>query len=140
MSNNEPIQVKSVMTRGVQGIPLGTDLTHVVERLLENNITGLPVVAADGKVVGFVSEQDCLRTLLVSSYHCEGLPVVDDVMFSKPLTVKLADSVVDVAELMVKEKPKIYPVVDDFGILQGILTRGQVLAVLKDSRRHCDVG
>ena len=39
---------------------------------------------------------------------------------------------------MVTQKPKIYPVVDDKGILVGLLTREQVLRALKDSRRGCD--
>jgi CBS domain-containing protein len=90
------------------------------------------------KVVGFVSEQDCLRKLLISSYHCEGSLVVEEFMHSQPLTVHEDDSAVNVAELMVTQKPKIYPVVDDKGILVGLLTREQVLRALKDSRRGCD--
>jgi CBS domain-containing protein len=91
-------------------------------------------------VVGFVSEQDCLRSLLVSSYHGEGSPRVEDVMFREPLTVRLDDSVVDVAEMMVKQKPKIYPVVDQSGRLQGLLIRSQVLTCLIDNRRHQGAG
>ena len=110
----------------------------MVDALLQHKFTGLPVVDSQNKVVGFVSEQDCLRKLLISSYHCEGSLVVEDFMHDQPLTVKEDDSAVNVAELMVTEKPKIYPVVDAQGILTGLLTREQVLRALKDSRRGCD--
>ena len=58
-------------------------------------------------------------------------------MHDQPLTVSESDSVVDVAELMVTQKPKIYPVVDAQKRLVGLLTREQVLRALKDSRRAC---
>jgi CBS domain-containing protein len=89
--------------------------------------------------VGFVSEQDCLRKLLVSSYHCEGSLIVDEFMHAPPLTVAETDSVVNVAELMVTQKPKIYPVVDAQNRLVGMLSRHQVLKALKDTRRACEV-
>lgn len=135
MSNNNKL-VKDVMSRHPTAVALGTDLTEVVEILLRQRTTGLPVVDAEGKVVGFISEQDCLRSLLVSSYHHEGAVRVEDVMFNSPLTVKPDDSVVEAAELMVRQKPKIYPVIDNAGQLVGVLHRGQVLEVLKNSRRE----
>ncbi len=128
--------VRDIMARHPASIRVGTDLTEVVEVLLRQHMTGLPVVDEADRVVGFVSEQDCLRTLLVSSYHGEGSPRVEDVMFREPLTVKLEDAVVDVAEMMVKQKPKIYPVVDQGGRLKGLLIRSQVLTCLIENRRH----
>ncbi len=130
--------VRALMARHPAAVKTGTELTAVVDILLQHKFTGLPVVDDHNKVVGFVSEQDCLRKLLISSYHCEGSLVVEEFMHSQPLTVHEDDSAVNVAELMVTQKPKIYPVVDDKGILVGLLTREQVLRALKDSRRGCD--
>ena len=134
----QEMTVRALMAKHPMAIKTGTELTEVVDALLQHKFTGLPVVDSQNKVVGFVSEQDCLRKLLISSYHCEGALVVEDVMHDQPLTVKEDDSAVNVAELMVTEKPKIYPVVDAQGILTGLLTREQVLRALKDSRRGCD--
>ncbi|MFT6634380.1 CBS domain-containing protein [uncultured Alcanivorax sp.] len=134
----QEMTVRALMAKHPMAIKTGTELTEVVDALLQHKFTGLPVVDSQNKVVGFVSEQDCLRKLLISSYHCEGSLVVEDFMHDQPLTVKEDDSAVNVAELMVTEKPKIYPVVDAQGILTGLLTREQVLRALKDSRRGCD--
>ncbi|EDX89538.1 CBS domain-containing protein [Alcanivorax sp. HI0083] len=134
----QEMTVRALMAKHPMAIKTGTELTEVVDALLQHKFTGLPVVDSQNKVVGFVSEQDCLRKLLISSYHCEGALVVEDFMHDQPLTVKEDDSAVNVAELMVTEKPKIYPVVDAQGILTGLLTREQVLRALKDSRRGCD--
>ncbi|MEQ3724560.1 CBS domain-containing protein [Alcanivorax sp.] len=134
----QEMTVRALMAKHPMAIKIGTELTEVVDALLQHKFSGLPVVDSQNKVVGFVSEQDCLRKLLISSYHCEGALVVEDFMHDQPLTVKEDDSAVNVAELMVTEKPKIYPVVDAQGILTGLLTREQVLRALKDSRRGCD--
>ena len=134
----QEMTVRALRAKHPMAIKTGTELTEVVDALLQHKFTGLPVVDSQNKVVGFVSEQDCLRKLLISSYHCEGALVVEDFMHDQPLTVKEDDSAVNVAELMVTEKPKIYPVVDAQGILTGLLTREQVLRALKDSRRGCD--
>lgn len=138
--SQESQKVRDVMAQHPASIKLGTDITEVVDILLRLKTTGLPVVDAGKKVVGFISEQDCLRSLLVSSYHCEGSPVVEDIMHIEPYTLTAEDSLVDVANLMIMQKPKIYPVVDERGTLVGLLARGHVLHALKDSRQHCDAG
>ena len=126
--------VKDVMAKHPTAIAGGTPLPDVVDTLLRYKVSGLPVINEQEQVVGFVSEQDCLRSLLVSSYHAEGDPKVEDVMHTQPLTVGLDASVVDVAEQMVKQKPKVYPVVDERYRLVGLLLRSQVLTALKNNR------
>ena len=126
--------VRDVMAKHPPAIAEGTPLTDVVDTLLRHKLTGLPVIDSDEQVVGFVSEQDCLRSMLVSSYHAEGSPKVEDVMRRDPLTIGLDRSVVDIAEQMVKQKPKVYPVVDDRHRLVGLLVRSQVLTALKNNR------
>lgn len=126
--------VHEIMARHPPSIRLGTGLAEVVEILLGHHLTGLPVIDDGEHVVGFVSEQDCLRALLISSYHAEGAPKVQDVMHAGPLTVNADDAVVDIAELMLRQKPKIYPVLDGDRRLVGMLVRSQVLKAVKDHR------
>ncbi|PHQ25992.1 CBS domain-containing protein [Marinobacter guineae] len=123
------LKVSDVMWNHIEPIRYGTPLTKVVKTLLHNHVTGLPVVDEHRHVLGFISEQDCIHALLVSSYHCEGDPIVDDVMFRKPLTISPEMSVVDLAQNLGAGKPKVYPVVDH-GKLLGIVTRTAILAEL----------
>lgn len=123
------LKVSDVMWNHIEPIRCGTQLTKVVKTLLNNHVTGLPVVDENRQVLGFVSEQDCIHALLVSSYHCEGDPIVDDVMFRKPVTISPEMSVVDLAQNLGAGKPKVYPVVDH-GKLIGIVTRTAILAEL----------
>ena len=76
----QEMTVRALMAKHPMAIKTGTELTEVVDALLQHKFTGLPVVDSQNKVVGFVSEQDCLRRLLISSYHCEGSLVVEEFM------------------------------------------------------------
>lgn len=127
--------VKDLMVNHPLAIQQGTELTTVVSTLLQSRYSGLPVVDQERRVIGFVSEQDCLRRLLVTSYHSEGSERVEELMHDDPLTVLENQSVVNIAEMMIKQKPKIYPVLDEGGRLTGLLTRRMVLRALNDSRK-----
>lgn len=125
------IVVKDHMQNTRVAIRCNTPLTEVVDTLLANNTIGLPVVDEEMQVIGFVSEQDCIKKLLVSSYHSEGTPLVNEVMFNEPLTVAPDDSIIEMARQMIAHKPKIYPVVEE-GKLIGLITRADVLRALRE--------
>lgn len=123
------IRVADVMWNHIEPIRFGTPLTTVVKTLLSNHVSGLPVVDDHRRVVGFISEQDCIHALLVSQYHSEGDPIVEEVMFREPLTVSAEESLVDLAQKLGAGKPKVYPVVDHDRLI-GIVTRTAILAEL----------
>ncbi len=123
------LRVSNVMSNHIAPIRCGTPLTEVVKALLENHISGLPVVDANRHLLGFVSEQDCIHALLVSNYHCEGDPIVDDVMFREPLSISPNMAIVDLAQQLGSGKPKVYPVMEHEKLI-GIVTRTAVLAEL----------
>lgn len=128
--------VKEIMQAAPATIVSGQPLVDVVATLIQQKTTGLPVVDDDRRVIGFVSEQDCIQSLLESSYYCEGNPVVDSVMHREPLTVKPSDSVLDLAKSMGRDKPKVYPVVEG-GKLVGLVTRNDVLRALREEAIKC---
>lgn len=128
----ESLKVADVMWNHIEPIRCGTPLTKVVKTLLHNHVTGLPVVDDHRRVIGFISEQDCIHALLVSNYHREGDPTVDDVMFRKPICISAEMAVVDLAQNLGAGKPKVYPVVDHDRLI-GIVTRTAILAALAKS-------
>lgn len=108
-----------------------------VEKLLGSKYIGGPVLDDTGKVIGWLSEQDCLEKMIASSYYCEQVALVADAMVPEGLTVKPDMSVFDLAQLMLKAKPKIYPVVDQHNKFLGIITRKNVLAAMSKHLESC---
>ncbi|PKG40970.1 CBS domain-containing protein [Psychromonas sp. Urea-02u-13] len=108
-----------------------------VEILLASKQIGGPVIDTAGRVVGWLSEQDCLAKMIEASYYCELVALVEDVMSKKAVTVKKEMSIVDLAQLMLKTAPKIYPVVDDEDHYIGLISRKNVLGAMSKQIAKC---
>lgn len=128
--------VRDYMQTRTVSISCGTAVDEVVKTLLKYELRGLPVVDAGKNVVGFVSEQDCIRQLLSSSYHRDGITTVDEVMHHGAVCVSPNESIFNLAEKMSSgSNPKRYPVVEN-GKLVGIITRREVLQGLVDQSKR----
>ncbi|RXE95270.1 CBS domain-containing protein [Pseudoalteromonas sp. PS5] len=106
-----------------------------VEKLLQSGQSGGPVIDESRRVIGFLSEQDCLKKMLEATYQNESHSVVSDVMTKDPLCVNCEDSIVQIADMMSCNKPKIYPVVDEDKRLLGVISRANVLLAI-DKHLH----
>lgn len=78
--------------------------------LVENNITGLPVVNDDMTLAGIISEKDVLRLL----YDME----------DKPGNVE--DSLIDIAESLIRNDFRRVPILEE-GKLAGIISRKDII-------------
>jgi CBS domain-containing protein len=117
--NMRPVTFTSKMT-----------VAEAVERLLQTKQTGGPVIDTNKKVIGFLSEQDCLKQMIESSYYREQVAQVQDVMQKEVLHIKPYMSVIELAQKMMVDKPKVYPVVDDDGYLLGTINRSLLLQAI----------
>lgn len=124
------ILVKDYMQANVQAIKADTSVREVVEYLLKWNITGAPVVDASMVVIGFVSEQDCMKEMLNSAFYSEDSAQVTRIMRRDVLSVTPHTSILEIAETMLGNKPKNYPVIEH-GKLVGLINRRHILQALK---------
>lgn len=107
------------------------DAREAVSRLITNKITGAPVVDSQGMLVGFLSEQDCIKEMLNDAFYHQEAVRVGSLMQPKVISITANTGIVEVAQIMVTHKPKNYPVVAD-GKLVGVITRRDVLQALLD--------
>jgi CBS domain-containing protein len=96
-------------------------------RFLKTKQIGGPVVDQNYKVLGFISEGDVLEKMLETIYFNENVAIIKDIMRKKVLSVKPYDSIIELGQSMIKDKPKVYPVIDDDGNLLGTISRNEVL-------------
>ena len=128
----ESILVSEYMDRNPHAIHFQASVTEAVNSLLAEKITGAPVVDDDNRLVGFVSEQDCIKELLNDTFYAADSPSVSAVMSSQVKTVSPTTSVFEIAEAMAKQPPKNYPVVEN-GKLIGLLSRRLILKALVET-------
>ncbi len=132
----ESVKVRDYMERHPVVLTADMALSNAVEALLAHKQSGAPVVDDEGRLIGFASEKDCLSLMLKSSYHCDLTAKVGEVMRTDVLVVSPDHSVLELAESMLGDKPKIYPVVDE-GRLVGMINRTLVLKAVATHLKVC---
>ncbi|MDX1474731.1 MAG: CBS domain-containing protein [Reinekea sp.] len=99
-------------------------------KLIKKALLGGPVTDEQGKLVGWISEQECLQVTLQVAYHNTRVSTVEEVMQKDVIAVTLDDDPLDIAQRMLQAKPKTYPVVDSTNKVIGVLTRRHLLNML----------
>ncbi|PSV48436.1 CBS domain-containing protein [Photobacterium indicum] len=132
----ESLKVKDYMNSRPVTFDKHMSLSVALDKLLTAKQIGGPVIDEQKRVVGFLSEQDMIHKLLKVGYHCQDTHNVDDCMRPDVLTVSPEDSIIELAEVMSGQKPKIYPVVNN-GQLVGVITRRDVLTAISTQIGEC---
>jgi predicted transcriptional regulator len=108
----------------------GMAITEAVSILMEQRVTGAPVIDEEGHVLGLLSEKECLRSLLTGAYDRMPAGIVSDFMLKEFIAVPSNMGVFELAELMVKEPIRRFMVVDDDKLV-GQITRRDLLRGIK---------
>ena len=141
-----------------------TTVDEALEMLVDNRITGFPVIDENWKLVGLVSDYDLLALDSISGSgrsDTNMFPEVDstwktfnevqkllsktngklvgDLMTPAPVVVRESTNLEDAARLLLETKYRRLPVVDAEGKLVGIITRGNVVRAALQIKRAFDI-
>jgi len=122
-------KVKEYMSASLVTLSPTTPILQAARRLVENRISGAPVVDHTGNLVGLLSEKDCMRIALQAGYHSEVAGTVEEYMHREVKTVDAERNVVDVAMMFIEDEYRRYPVMKG-GRLVGQISRRDVLRAL----------
>jgi CBS domain-containing protein len=151
------MQARDVMTTPAVTVDPGAALTEVMSRLIEHDISAVPVIDRAGTLVGIVTEADLVgkkaypgsrpRFLRVVAdpesddrpcrHRQDGL-TASDVMTPFPIVAHPEDNVERLAQRMLENEVKRLPVVDH-GRIVGIVTRHDILRVFDRSETSAAV-
>lgn len=105
-------------------------------RLIKQAVLGGPVTSQEGKLLGWISEQECLQATLQVVYHNTRVAIVQDLMRNDVMTLRLDSDPLEIAQQMLLAKPKSYPIIDDSGKVLGVLSRRHILIMLDKKLRE----
>lgn len=109
-------------------------INEAIDILLENKVTGVPVMDDSRKIVGMISEKDCLRLIVDSAYN--NLPYQDkrvsDYMSPVVKSVSIDSDILDVANEFLTTNFRKFPVVNNDGQLVGQVSRRDILRAIRD--------
>ena len=127
------VDLKDYMLTNPISINGNASLFDAVHLILFNKVSGLCVVDSDGVLVGILSELDCLKGILASTYNQSGVGQVAEYMTPGDLDVAHSDdNIVKVAMDMLDKGRRRRPVVDEDNKLVGQITCRQILRAVKD--------
>lgn len=143
------MRVEEFMERDITAVFQDETVEEFIRACVRQFRSGMPVIDDEMRVVGFISEMDIIHNI-VPSYmemlqstafipdtnlakkkllNVKDRPV-SEYMRKKVDTVKVGDTLLSVATLMIKHGYKMLPVVDGEGFLIGIVRRSEMLGAL----------
>ena len=151
-------KISEFMNKDVVSISPDDTVEKVLRTFKSKNISGLPVVDSDNKVIGILSARDLIAYsetaqiiplpytsdwMYSYTYMIDSVPHkknaeeflqthVSEVMKRKVFTINEQDSWHDAASLMKKREVNRLPVVDKAGRLKGVVTRTDLLHFLAE--------
>jgi len=131
MTVRQPV-VKDYMTTKLINIEHNQPVYDAIKTLLSNRISGAPVVDESGKLVGILSEKDCLRIFANGSFHNLPASNVVDYMSKIVTTVNPDTDVFTAADIFLKHTFRRLPVMDGDKLI-GIISRRDILKAVQDA-------
>jgi len=118
-------EVKNIMTKDVVAVKKETAIQEAIRTMVENNITGLPVVNDEMQLVGVISEKDVMM-LLYNVGSRTGK--VEDFMTRNVVSFDQEDSLAEVCDCLLKNHFRRVPIVaGPKKKLVGIISRKNIV-------------
>jgi CBS domain-containing protein len=132
--------VHDVMTKKPVTVPITASVKEALMLLARHGVTSLPVVGADHRIQGVVSEADLIRESVARDPRVQETPLegcgvtpatkVDEVYTPHAVVVRPDDDLASAVELMTSTSVKSLPVVDRKDRVIGIVSRSDVVRLL----------
>ncbi len=125
-----------IMTRSVVSLSAETDIYTAMQTLITKHFSGAPVVDSEGRLIGILSEKDCLKVMTAEAF--DGLPEgkVGDYMTTAVQTVTPDTAVYDVVARFQSMPYRRLPVVDEHHHVVGQISRRDVLVGITKMREN----
>jgi CBS domain-containing protein len=123
------IAVREYMSRDVVTLEPGMDVLQAIYVLLRHKISGAPVIDSGGKLIGMLTERDCMKVAIDAAFHQQSGGIVADFMATDVVAVPAEEPIIDTARRFYDGDYLRYPVVDGSGLV-GMISRSDVMRVI----------
>lgn len=121
---------KDIMSNRLIVAKENMNVEDALKLLVNNKVTGMPVVNAKGEMVGIISEYDIIAQV-GKAKKLEASTFQGGLSYTKVVEAVSEDtSLQDILERFISAKCRRLPVLDKGGVLVGIISRRDVMKVL----------
>ncbi|MBL7022682.1 MAG: CBS domain-containing protein [Candidatus Marinimicrobia bacterium] len=128
--NNILPKVRDYMTSKVVSVKPDIDVCRAIELLLDNKISGAPVVNNDNELVGILSEKDCIQIMANESFHDFPCGLVSDYMTEPCKTLHPNDDIYTAVDMFLHSMYRRAPVLENKKLV-GIISRRDILKAIQ---------
>ena len=129
----KPALVSDYMTTKLITFKPNQPVAEVMETLINNKISGGPVVNENNELLGIISEGDCIKHISESRYY--NMPTTNDTvdkhMVKNVETIKGDLDIFEAAEQFIKSKRRRFPIVENGKLLGQISQKDILIAALE---------
>lgn len=122
----QTVRVKDFMVTDFNVLRPDDDMYSAVKLLVHKEVPAAVVLDKRDKLVGLLSETDCVKVVLDASYNERPPGKVEEYMTTTMDTINVDATLIDTAEIFKTKTYRMYPVMDH-GRLVGVVTRRRVL-------------
>jgi len=127
------MNIADLCTRDLRSCRPETNLAEVVSILWERDCGAVPVLDGNGRFVGVITDRDVCVAVGTRGRLASEI-AVKDVMSGKVACCRLGDSAKEALRIMREAQIRRLPVLDENGILQGMVTVGDIIRAIRDSK------
>lgn len=127
------MKVQEIMTSDVQRCGPDTNLASAAKVMWDTDCGVLPVLNGEGQVLGMITDRDICMACATKNRAPSELTVGDTVS-GKTYRCKMSDDVHTVMDIMKREQVRRLPVVDEEGVLQGLISMNDLILLAGETK------
>jgi len=127
----QSVDLRDYMITNPTKVKENDNLADAMKVIIDNKVSGVCVVDDNKKLVGVLSEMDCLAAILKSTYNQVGVGLVNEYMTKDVIVANPKEDILNLAQDMLKTNQRRRPVVEN-GQLVGQVSCRQLLTAVKN--------
>ncbi|MHC4639674.1 MAG: CBS domain-containing protein [Planctomycetota bacterium] len=120
------VSLEKIMSRDVVTVNQNAEIYDALRMMVDGNITGLPVLDDDGRLVGIVTEKDVMSRML-TTHNTQGNAA--DYMTTDVISFNVNDDLLDIISALAKNDFRRVPIVSEEKLV-GIISRSDIITYL----------
>lgn len=126
----DKMSVREIMAKDLIVFKPTDDIYNAIDTLVKAEISGAPVVDDDGKLVGIISQKDCLRILANGVFHNDPAGAVNQYMTEAVMTIDPDMDIFTVVDIFLNTVYRRLPIVEN-NVVVGQVSRRDILRAIQ---------
>ena len=131
------MKVRDVMMKQITTCRTETNLAAASALMWDNNCGALPALTDSGELAGVLTDRDICIALGTRNARASDL-TVRDVVGASPLSCQSSDDILTALLMMQQAKLRFLPVVNDAGVLEGVLSIDDIVPIVQSGDNQFD--